>query len=190
MTEDIKDLVQPGSAVDAGSVLNLSEIRRRAWITRRRLYGNVGHKPDHVFSIIPRGPRKSAAERLNARLIRDPATGCINWQGNLTAGYGKIRSDSGKLIPTHRLAYELARGPIPNGLVLDHLCRNPRCCNPNHLEAVTSVVNVMRGVGLGPTNAKKVVCLRGHMLEGDNLYIHPSGSRHCRACRGCRKRAS
>lgn len=78
----------------------------------------------------------------------------------------------------HRIAYEEVVGLIPDGLTLDHLCRVPLCVNPAHLEPVTMRENVRRG-----GNAAKTHCKRGHLLEGDNLYIiKATGYRRCRAC--------
>ena len=71
---------------------------------------------------------------------------CWVWQrGRYTNGYGQIRV-GGKTRQTHRVAYEIWKGPIPTGLVLDHLCVNRPCCNPEHLEAVTYAVNNQRAV--------------------------------------------
>lgn len=83
----------------------------------------------------------------------------------------------------HRIAYELVRGQVPEGLVLDHLCRNRACCNPDHLEAVTNYVNVVvRGEGLSARHARAAHCKRGHAFTDDNTYITPKGARVCRVC--------
>lgn len=59
-------------------------------------------------------------------------------------GYGKFKIGD-KLWAAHRVAYWLRRGPIPDGLTLDHLCRNPSCVNPEHLEPVSATENKRRG---------------------------------------------
>ena len=110
-------------------------------------------------------------------------TACTN--GN---GYGVLRGHAG-MVSAHRFAYELIVGPIPEGLSIDHLCRNRGCVNPDHLEPVTHRVNVLRGVAASAVNARKTECTRGHPLSGANLYVNPRGERQCRACDNARRRA-
>lgn len=87
---------------------------------------------------------RGLAYRLNEAYTVDP-DGCWRWHRALTsAGYGYVRV-RGVLQPAHRVVYELHRGPIPEGLHLDHLCRNPPCVNPDHLEPVTETENIRRG---------------------------------------------
>jgi hypothetical protein len=82
----------------------------------------------------------------------------------------------------HRLVYEELVGPIPEGMELDHLCRNTSCVNPAHLEPVPHRVNVLRGVGPTAENAVKTECVNGHPLTGRNLCIRKEGGRKCRTC--------
>lgn len=120
--------------------------------------------------------------------------GCIEWTGGLNgAGYGQFyygKRTRGQTIPgdtgkgyAHRWSYEHYVGPIPEGLHLDHLCRNPICVNPAHLEPVTIRENLLRGVGPSAIHAKKTHCPAGHEYAGDNLYVHPTKRmRYCRTC--------
>ena len=170
-----------------------------------------------------RAPRP-AVDRAWAKVrIRD---GCWDWLG-MRSGYGLIKRDypARGLTMAHRVIYESVYGPIPNGLVLDHLCTNRLCVRPDHLEPVTNAENILRGVGPPAHNARKTHCKRGHGLpparmkngvlvrvcricsnanararrarsprsvvthcpyghpySGDNLVIHKSGERRCRAC--------
>lgn len=124
--------------------------------------------------------------------------GCWLWTGSTTvAGYPRLSIGSrtthtrGQVF-AHRFSYELHRGPIPVGLTLDHLCRQPRCVRPEHLEAVSLHENVLRGTGLGAANARKTYCKRGHLLDdANNLpYAKRQGIRACRICHTERSRLS
>lgn len=106
---------------------------------------------------------------------------CFNWVGCLSKnGYGRFNLN-GKMVRTHRLSYKLYRGEIPQGLEIDHLCRNRKCCNPEHLEAVTRKENVLRGE-TGKHNRIKTHCKNGHEFNGKNTYIKLTGGRGCREC--------
>lgn len=126
--------------------------------------------------------RATAIERLMARVTVSPGpldTPCWITDYATVRGYPRIAVGP-KHTRTHRLAYEHFVGPIPTGLVLDHLCRTPTCCNPAHLEPVTSQMNTLRGVGLNARAALLDICYRGHSL--DDAYIGKRG-RSCRTCR-------
>src|SRR5574338_365554 len=104
---------------------------------------------------------------------------CWEWQGTLNKdGYGLIT------IAVHKLSYVMAKGKIPKGFVIDHLCRNRKCCNPNHLEAVTPKVNAVRG-NSGLHMKLRTHCPQGHELKGNNLdnYALSKGKRCCRKCK-------
>ena len=119
----------------------------------------------------------TVAAKLTASAVAD-SNGCLVWTGPKDRnGYGKARVP-GIRNPqyTHRLAYELARGPIPEGLEIDHLCRNRSCCNPDHLEAVTRAENVRRA-----NWPPKTHCLWGHEFTPENTYLYRDG-RRCREC--------
>ena len=110
-------------------------------------------------------------------------SGCWEWLASLRGRmqYGQIIL-SGKNIYAHRLSYELGVGPIPDGKQIDHLCRNPKCVNPEHLEPVEPRENTMRGFGPTAQNAKKTHCLRGHEYNEANTFLGRNG-RSCRECR-------
>lgn len=92
------------------------------------------------------------ASRIYDRIIPEPNSGCWLWIGghDPKTGYGTARYPKdgiNKVQPVHRIVYELEKGPIPDKMDLDHLCRNPACVNPDHLEPVTHKENMIRGVG-------------------------------------------
>jgi hypothetical protein len=107
---------------------------------------------------------------------------CWNWTGDKVFGYGRMNIKR-KTVRAHRFGYELLVGPIPDGLVIDHLCRNRACVNPAHLEPVTNRVNVLRGVGFPAVNAVKTHCRYGHEFTANNTVIRSNGDRRCRICR-------
>jgi HNH endonuclease len=82
----------------------------------------------------------------------------------------------------HRVVYETLVGPIPDGLVIDHLCRNPRCVRPDHMEPVTNQVNVLRGIGITALRKQKTHCPAGHAYSLENTRYSKEGKRNCRTC--------
>jgi HNH endonuclease len=111
---------------------------------------------------------------------------CWQWFGALDiGGYGKFRDRQAKRsFQAHRYAYEQIIGPIPEGLTLDHLCRNRACVNPYHLEPVTHKINSLRGVGACAQKARQTHCKNGHPLVESNLVRSHLGLGH-RVCRIC-----
>jgi hypothetical protein len=107
---------------------------------------------------------------------------CWLWVGARTkGGYGLFRHQ-GVAQYAHRLSYSAEKGPIPQGLHIDHLCRVRNCVNPVHLEAVTKKENDLRGLGQGGLNARKTHCPRGHEYDESNTYLY-RGNRQCLICR-------
>jgi len=111
---------------------------------------------------------------------------CWEWIGCLNeSGYG-ILNINRRLVRAHRYSYEIHVGAIPEGLTLDHLCRNPACVRPDHLEPVTLKENCRRGVrDLIPHysgQAAKTHCPKGHPYNDENTYYNKKGHRTCRSC--------
>jgi len=127
-------------------------------------------------------------DRFWSHVDKNRASGCWVWTAStVTAGYGRLRimtvTGEKVLARAHRIAYRLLVGIIPDGMHLDHLCRNHACVNPTHLEVVTAQVNILRGVGLSAANAKKTHCMRGHPFDEVNTLWY---GRH-RQCHTCNK---
>lgn len=123
-------------------------------------------------------------ERFWAKVNKNAERGCWEWTASTSAGgYGSYHVN-GKHRQAHRFAYELTHGEVPEGLVLDHICRNRACVNPDHLEPVTFRENVLRGVSPSALQARRTHCTRGHLLEGENIFesYAKAGRRKCRAC--------
>ncbi len=112
-------------------------------------------------------------------------TPCWEWQLSLDKdGYGRFKIHK-KGHRAHRVAYEVYVEPLSSELVIDHLCRNRACCNPMHLEAVTSQENILRGE-LTLREKSKTHCPQGHEYNEENTHytVSKKGTtwRQCRAC--------
>lgn len=113
---------------------------------------------------------------------------CWEWTAANCKGYGRfgLQSDGPglkcRVVVAHVWAYEYCIGPKPAGTELDHLCRNIRCVNPWHLEAVSPLINCYRCNSAPSVNAGKLYCKRGHPLSGENLVLLKNGWRECRSC--------
>lgn len=117
-------------------------------------------------------------ERLMANLDITPG-GCWTWTGHCYSnGYSIIAWRATQHLG-HRLSFRFFRGEIPDGLQLDHLCRNRACVNPTHLEPVTAMENTRR--------AMRSHCVNGHPFDVENTWMH-KGKRYCRECRRRRVR--
>lgn len=151
--------------------------------TKLAKYGPSHFKEVGLLTHINRGFNPNHKERFMQMVQVDQVTGCWNWQGGKDKnGYGFFTVE-GKQYKAHRWIYEHTNGPIPEGLVIDHLCRNHSCVNPSpdHLEPVTNRENVARGVGFAAHTLRTNTCINGHPLEGDNLKVY-QGRRFCLTC--------
>jgi len=122
-------------------------------------------------------------DRFWSKVRQAGSTDCWLWLGKIERnGYGRFWYN-GRCVFAHRFAYEDAKGPIPEGLSIDHLCRNRGCVNPSHLEAVTNRVNLLRGEGITAQLAAKTHCTKGHPFDLLNTAINRRGARVCIQCR-------
>lgn len=150
---------------------------------RSRGICNAHYKHHSRHGIIEPLPRPTFEERLFSYI--NVSGVCWEWEGTLAStGYGVIyRGSDNKLVRAHRAVYEALVGPIPKELVCDHLCRNIRCVNPDHIELVTQRENILRGYGPTANNARKTHCDNGHEFVWGNMRITEEGYRICTECR-------
>lgn len=128
---------------------------------------------------------KTRADAIKELLERTTfGDGCWEWQGSrISSGYGEIRAD-GVYLYVHRLAYEHFVGPIPEGHVPDHLCQNPPCWRPDHLEAVTHAENIRRGF---ERIGKPLTCGNGHSWDGNRRYSRRGNGKPFSQCKVCER---
>lgn len=120
-------------------------------------------------------------ERLFSRLVFQP-DGCLVWTGCRTDGYGQMGA-GGRRLRVHRVMWEMFEGPVPEGLQLDHLCRNRACANVSHLEPVPQRENLLRGETITAKHAAVTHCPQGHEYTEENTRRKKKdGTRNCRAC--------
>lgn len=127
--------------------------------------------------------RPLPSDRFWARVDKSAPGGCWLWTGCVCSdGYGTIGVD-GKTWLTHRYSWLVIHGrEIPEGLVLDHLCKVRRCVNPDHLEPVTIRVNALRSDSPPARHARKTHCVNGHEFTPENTSLSRKGHRICRTC--------
>lgn len=142
--------------------------------------------PKHRADINVKKIRGKALDRLILQLINN--NGCWEWTGSLSrSGYARFKDDNGKCVAIHRWTYEHFVGKIPDKFTIDHKCFNTKCCNPQHLQAVSIAENVVK---FGKTNAafinsKKNTCNNGHSLSESNLRIEKAKYGQIRRCKLC-----
>jgi hypothetical protein len=130
---------------------------------------------------MPRWPTRTTEERFAEKV--DRSDGCWQWTGSrLNSGYGSFFHDgSGR--PAHRVAYEIYVGSIPDGLTIDHLCRNKLCVRPDHLEPVSLSTNVRR------VHGSETHCRRGHPRTPENACTRKDEIYSCRLCQRIARQA-
>ena len=114
--------------------------------------------------------------------------GCWEWQGHITRfGYGTYGKQN---YMVHRVIYEMLVDKLGPEDSIDHLCQNKRCVNPEHMEVVDLIENVMRNDSFYSINHRKTECINGHEFDESNTYIHPTrGNRHCKKCQVTRRKS-
>lgn len=147
-------------------------------------------KGEHVKYLVGHATRGKRRRKGDDWVLEDRGhtTPCRIWQHSKFAnGYGKqtrpvTHPRGAGMTYSHILAWEEVNGPVPDGLELDHLCRQVDCGNPDHLEPVTHAENVRRGMAGGIAQRARTHCVHGHPLSGENLYRH-GNRRYCKTCR-------
>jgi hypothetical protein len=173
------------------SIINRSGYRRIYIWTKCSLCGNEKWTLRYSFQNSKTGLCKECVSASLRRKIEDrfwekvdKSNNCWNWIGAITRdGYGAFQVTSKKTIRAHRLSFEMSKGMIPVGLVLDHICNNKKCVNPEHLRAVTNWENIKRSNAICSVNARVTHCPKGHPYDDVNTYHLPKGGRGCKACR-------
>lgn len=136
-------------------------------------------------------------ERFHNSYTPVTESGCWIWTGIMTsAGYGFFRTTNNSFY-AHRVSYALRHGSIPDWkpghVEIDHLCRVKLCVNPDHLELVPYIVNIMRSNSIQANNARRTICIHGHVFSISNTgySTRKNGSvlRYCRECKKMRCRA-
>jgi hypothetical protein len=147
-------------------ITNLSETLKRVGIHGRKSYPRLSSNA-------------SAIDRFAAKIVVNEKTGCWEWQGSLNKGYGQF-CVNGTMTSSHRFIYSYLFGNLPakaSSMELDHfVCNNTVCCNPEHLELVTNLINRQRRI------ERITHCPLGHSYSGKNLYVY-GNNRMCRKCK-------
>lgn len=126
---------------------------------------------------------ESKVNRFFEKLYIEQNTGCWIWTAQKNKfGYSLFRGFKSISQSGHIFSYKFFKGGIPEGLELDHLCKNRSCVNPNHLEPVTHFINLERANHWSIKNKNKTHCIRGHEFNQENTYLL-NGLRRCRVCK-------
>lgn len=184
--------------VDSGEVLSGGPCKRGhvgAWVTRPKgsTFCRLCARELAIAKRRANGVKPRIVQSVDDRFFSKVrmTDGCWVWTAGRSTnqfGHGVFSVGRGVSKGAHRFMYEQVVGPIPEGCVLDHLCRNTSCVRPDHLEPVPQRVNLHRGTSPVAINAAKTECKRGHPLSGDNLIVTKTGCRQCRECRRTKDR--
>jgi len=133
--------------------------------------------------------KRTLKTRMHTKTVVDFETGCWVWGGGTDdKGYGQINVE-GAPVKAHIVMFRIYGGVIPEGLTLDHLCRNILCCNPEHLEPTTRAENTRRQLAaIGHHNALRTHCRKGHEFTPENTK--PGAKADHRVCRACAQEAN
>ena len=158
-------------------VIFKSKTRANRRYCGRKCMGESAQRGDYKV-----GPEaRPAMDRIAENINIDPITNCWIWTGCLTVGGAKLGSGGYAKIKVgekhtlgHIVSYEAHHGPVPEGLELDHKCRNRACVNPDHVEAVDHRINMIRSpITFAGINAAKTHCVNGHSFTEENTYLRP-----------------
>ena len=144
------------------------------------------HGPEHLRRVRERLLANAVVDLGGPRPVDDAP--CWQWAKNPNGRYGQFSVGKQKGLLAHVVSYQLFKGAIPDGFQVDHLCRNTRCLNPAHLEAVTARVNTLRSTAIPAVNAAKTHCDHDHEFTEANTYIDKRGARCCRECQRIKDR--
>lgn len=122
-------------------------------------------------------------ERFFSKIKVNQNNNCWEWQGALQSGYGFLAQDKVSH-RVHRVSYKIFKGSLIKGMVIDHICRNKSCVNPDHLRQVDQHTNTFENSeNIMAKNKQKTHCKRGHEFTIENTTKEKTG----RSCRECRK---
>ena len=149
----------------------------------------IGHiKGQPLRFINGHNARQPWRDRFWTKVNKDALNKCWLWTAGVSLeGYGRF-SVNRQPTYAHRISYAFAKGDIPTGMELDHLCRNRICVNPEHLEVVTHQENVLRGVSPAALHRAQTSCVHCHPFYDSNTITLRNGGSDCRTCARTRER--